>query len=183
MYALAKTPDLQERLYQRIVEHASDISQEVTLEEVERMDYLRAVLQEVLWLYPPVGMMTRVNTYPETFAGYHVPADTRLVLPMHLLHRHSKYWDEAESFRPERWINVSDKERERRRFAFLPFSAGGHNCIGQRFAMLEAQLIVAPLVREFCIQIAPSQRQVTHTFVPSATMKAKPALRIVVKPR
>ena len=72
---------------------------------------------------------------------------------------------------------------ERRRFAFIPFSAGGRNCIGQKFATMEAYLIVAALVRAFHFDIAPSQKDVEHTFVPQFTMKAKPALCIVVKKR
>ena len=153
----------------------------IGLAEVNNMIYMHAVLQEVLRLYSPVGMLVRFNTYPETFAGYDIPKDTRIVLPMHLLHRHPKYWDDPESFLPERWLNVSDNERERRRFSFFPFSAGGRNCIGQRFASLEAQLILAPLLRSFIIQMAPSQREVTHTFTNTITMKTKPRLKIIVK--
>jgi cytochrome P450 len=178
LFALAQHPDVQERLYQSII-----LKEKNKDKDKDKNDYLSAVLQEVLRLYPPVGMTTRISSYPETFAGYHIPANTRLVVSMFLLHRHPLYWDDPETFRPERWLNVSDDEWERRRFAFLPFLAGGRNCIGQRFATIEAELVVAPIVRAFSIQMAPSQRDVSHTFTNSITLKAKPALKIIVQPR
>jgi len=80
-------------------------------------------------------------------------------------------------------MNLPAAERERRRFAFLPLGGGLRNCIGQRFAALEAQLLLAPLVRAFIIRIGDSQRNVEHTLTTVVTMKAKPALRIMVLER
>lgn len=183
-YALAKHPDIQDRLYSDIVNHAgSNTDGPILLEQTERMDYLQAFMQEVLRLYPPAGIIFRRNTDNEEIAGYTVPSGTRFAIPVHILHRHPHYWDEPETFSPERWLNVTEDERERRRFAFLPFSGGIRNCIGQRFATYEAQLILAPLVRAFQIRIAPSQRDVQHTFSSFITMKAKPALKIVCQER
>eukprot|EP00977_Amphora_coffeiformis_P003749 scaffold742_cov165-Amphora_coffeaeformis.AAC.25 len=184
LFALAKNPTVQERLYKDVMIHAkNDKSEAIDLEQTGRMGYLQAFLQEVLRLYPPAGIIFRYASYPEEFAGYKIPTNTRCVISIHLLERHPKYWDDPETFRPERWINVSAEEQERRKFAFLPFSAGARNCIGQRFATLEAQLILAPLVRAFQIFIAPSQKDTNHTFTAFGTMKAKPDLRIVVQSR
>jgi cytochrome P450 len=181
-FALAKNPDVQDRLYQDIKEHAAG-ADPIGVQHIAKMAYLQAFLQEVLRLYPPVGLIARANASSEEFAGFTIPAGTRLVVPIHLLHRHPLYWDDPETFQPERWINVSDAEQERRRFAFLPFSTGGRNCIGHRFATLEAQLILAPIVRTFLIRIAPSQRDTNHTFTTFITMKTKPGLKIVVQDR
>jgi cytochrome P450 len=82
-----------------------------------------------------------------------------------------------------RWINVSKEDLDRRRYAFFPFSMGGRNCIGEKFAVMEAYLIMAALIRAFEFEIAPSQQNVEHTFTSSITMKTKPDLRIVVKNR
>ena len=184
LFALAKNPIIQERLYKDVMLHAKkDNSEPIGLEQTERMEYLQAFLQEVLRLYPPAGILFRYNSYPEEFAGHKMPVNTRWVVPIHLLHRHPHYWDDPDTFRPERWINVSAAEQERRKFAFLPFSAGARNCIGQRFATLEAPLILAPLVRAFEISVAPSQKDTDHTFTAFGTMKAKPDLRIVVQSR
>jgi len=177
LYALAKHPDVQEKLHQDLQRSGS------TVEELESNNYLNGVLNETLRLYPPVGMLSRFNADDETLAGYRVPRSTRLTISFLLLHRHPDYWDDPESFLPERWIDPTDEERERRRFAFLPFSAGGRNCIGQRFAWLEARLILAPIVRNFAIRVAPSQRGAEHELTNTVTMKSKPGLKIVVKRR
>ena len=190
MFAMAKYPDVQEKLYQDVMKLAPKTGN-ISLEQVENMDYLNAFLQECLRLYPPVGMMVRMNRYEERFAGYKVPAGTNLVIPVHLLHRHPKYWGpDADVFQPERWLvdkngigGVSGGGIDTKGFTFLPFSTGGHNCIGYKFATMEAKLILAHMVRALRVEIAPSQRDVKHTFTTLITMKTKPGLKVVVKQR
>ena len=184
MYVLGKDLDIQEKLYENVKKHAPvSIDDKIGVEHVGKMEYLQAFLQEVLRLYAPVGFFPRYNRFKEKLGGVEVPANTRISLPPHLVHRHHKYWDDPDSFKPERWLNVSDAEVERRRFAFFPFSAGGRNCVGQNFATLEAQLILAAVVRTFRVDIAPSQKEVEHDFTTSITMKSKPLLRLVTQER
>ena len=187
MFALAKYPDVQEKLYQDVMKDSStSATATISLEQVERMEYLDVFLQECLRLFPPVGMIMRLNRYEEIFAGYKIPSGTNLVVPVHLLHRHPKYWGpDPEAFQPERWLSEGGGGggMDTKGFTFLPFGAGGHNCIGYRFATLEAKLIMAHMVRALRIEIAPSQRGVEHTFTALITMKAKPGLKVVVKQR
>lgn len=187
LYAMAKHPDVQEKVFQDITEKLKDPkAKTVSLEEVESMEYLSAFLDEVLRMYPPVGMITRITCYDETVAGYEVPRGTRLVIPIHLLHQNPKYWTDPEAFKPERWMKVDYKGSsgmDSRGFSFLPFGAGGHNCIGYKFATLEAKLIVSHIVRTLRVEIAPSQRDTEHTLNNFITLKAKPGLKVVFKAR
>lgn len=181
LFALSKHPDIQEKVFTDVSRHCStDDRDTITLEMVDAMEYFHAFLQEVLRLYPPVGMFVRTSTRKEIMAGYTIPQNTRIVIPVHLLHRHPHYWDEPDVFKPERWLDMNE---ERIRFAFIPFSAGGRNCIGQRFATIEAKLILAPLIRNFRFQVAPSQRETDFTFSSFITMKSNPALKIVAQSR
>jgi cytochrome P450 len=184
IYALVTHPEIQERVFQDIARHAPN-SGSLDIEVVDKMEYFNAFLQEVLRLHPPVGMYTRMNRCAETFAGYTIPAGTKLVMSTFLLHRHPKYWKDPESFQPERWLNNDDHDDflSQIRFAFLPFSAGGRNCIGQRFATVEAKLILAELIRSFIFRIAPSQKDTKFTFSNIVVTKTKPRLQIVVKSR
>jgi cytochrome P450 len=185
IYALVTYPDIQDRVYQDVMRHASNTGT-LDLEVVDKMEYFSAFLQEVLRLHPPVGMLVRTNKYTENFAGYTIPAGTRLVMSAYLLHRHPKYWKDPEAFQPERWLQKdgdNDDFLSQIRFAFVPFSAGGRNCIGQRFATVEAKLILAELVRSFVFQIAPSQQDTKFSFSNMVVMRVKPSLKIVVKSR
>ena len=150
LYALVKHPDVQERLYEEVIKYSStDQSLDVTIEQTEQMEFLGAFLQEVLRMYPPVGTLIRYNAFEEKWHGVTIPRDTRLFMVPHLMHRHPKYWDDPETFMPERWINVSAKEAERRRFAFIPFSAGGRNCKFLRSVNFVTQYHVLTMLPHF----------------------------------
>ena len=189
LFALSKFPDIQEKVYQDILRHSggkSDMSQ-VNMDYIDQMEYLSAFLNEVLRLYPPVGIFTRLNRHQDNLGGYTIPPQTSLIISPHIIQRHPHYWDDPDTFQPERWIHDNAEEKakfdERIRFAFLPFSAGGRNCIGEKFATMEAKLILVPLIHKFIFQIAPSQRDTEHEFTSFITMKAKPGLKISVKSR
>lgn len=175
LYVLAKYPEVQDKLFAHVALHWKDPS---ISPPVDQMDYLHAVLYETLRLYTPVGMLVRFTSQTETWKGYTIPANTRMILPLHLLHRHPDHWTDPEEFRPERWL---DDSSDRHKFAFLPFSAGGRNCIGQRFAELEVKLILSVLVRRFRFRFVDPDQSITFTTFIS--MKSKPMVRLRVSQR
>lgn len=182
LYALAKFPDVQEKIFHEISKLAPDITSLITLEQVEEMEYLSAFLTEVLRLFSPVAIIFRYTTKEERWQGYTIPANTRLNISPHLLHRHPDHWSNPDDFIPERWLNKGDCA-SRHRFCFLPFSAGGRNCIGQRFAEIESKLIVANIARAFIVRLAPSMRDQEIAFTLFLTLKSKPPVRIRVQQR
>lgn len=183
IYALVTYPSIQEKVYQDIVRFCNDADNTITLETIEKMEYFSAFLQEVLRLHSPVGMFTRITQFQENFAGYKIPKGARLVISPYLLHRHPKYWDDPLEFQPERWLNPCEEFSKRIRFVFLPFSGGGRNCIGYRFATVEAKLILAELIRSFVFELAPSQKDTKFTFSNMVVLRTKPRLKIVVTSR
>jgi cytochrome P450 len=182
LFTFTKHPDVQEKVYQDVMKYASS-NGEIGIDDTAKMIYMNAFLQEVLRLYPPGGWFFRGNTKEEVFDGKVIPANTRIVISPILLHRHPTYWDNPDDRLPERWMNVSAEENERRRFAFLPFSAGGRNCIGQLFATLEVQMIVAHLVRAYRFELSPSQRDTEFKMSSFVTTFMKPEFKIVLKQR
>ena len=115
--------------------------------------------------------------------GENLPPHTRITIPIYLLHRNPKYWTEPESFKPERWLNSNENDRKHHHFAYLPFSAGSRNCIGQRFAMWEVQLILAPIIREFELMLSPALNGVDLKLVSFITIKSVPPIKICAKQR
>lgn len=65
-----------------------------------------------------------------------------------VLHRHPEYWDEPDAFHPERWADV-EAQKKKPRFAYIPFSAGPRQCIGNAFSLMESVLVLATLAQRF----------------------------------
>lgn len=181
-FALCKHPDVQEKVFQDVTKHApKEEHSEISLELIEKMPYFNAFMKEVLRLYPPAGMIIRYNVNEENLKGIKVPAGTRLMIPIHLLHRHPKYWENPDEFRPERWLG--DKHPSSHKHAFMPFSNGPRNCIGSHFAEVEAKLLMAPLIRHFLFRLAPSVRNTNFTFTLTIVMKSNPGLKMIATKR
>ena len=97
--------------------------------------YAEQVLHETLRLYPPVWVFSRRAIADDTVGGFRVPAGADLFVCPWLLHRDTRFWDDPEAYKPERFAPEIDATRHK--FAFIPFSAGARHCIGEGFAMVE----------------------------------------------
>jgi len=195
-FALCKHPDVQQKVYEDIIKHAPTLvrSEESTshennaaipLEALEKMQYLDAFMKEVLRLYPPAGLVMRTTTRDEIFSDTLIPAKTRIIIPILILHQDPRYWSCPDEFRPERWLdeNGGPCYPASHKYAYLPFSAGPRNCIGQQFATTETKLIMAPIIRAFVFQLAPSLRDKEFKFTTYITLKAKPAVKVCIRSR
>jgi cytochrome P450 len=185
-YCLCQHPEIQERVYQDIIKHApikegggSDTSSEIDVETAEKMTYLDAFLKEVLRLYAPAGMIIRNNVNEETYGDSIIPADTRLLIPIYLVHRSPRYWKNPDDFQPERWLG--EEPPYSHSYAFLPFSHGPRNCIGYRFATMEAKLIMAPILRRVRFELIPEIRNSEFKLTSYITVKAKPGVKVNAK--
>jgi cytochrome P450 len=119
----------------------------------ERLSETRAVLEEANRLYPPITAISRAAIGPDELAGHAIRRGTMIVIAPYVLHRHRTLWSEPECFDPTRFLNGA---RERiPRFAYLPFGAGPRTCIGASFAMQEASIVLATLVRHFRTEVLP----------------------------
>ena len=122
---------------------------------VDRLVFTRAVIDETLRLYPPAATLTRDAIGPDQLGPVRVKAGTRLVISPWVLHRHKRLWEEPDSFDPDRFM--PDKKAGIDRFAYLPFGAGPRVCIGASFALQEAVIILATLIRSFRFTLATSR--------------------------
>lgn len=140
--------------------------------------YTRAVLQEVLRLYPIGWVIPRTVAEPDTLAGVPLPAGATVLLSPYLTHRLADFWEQPDEFRPDRFDHGADPRRHR--FAYFPFGAGVHQCLGSHFFLVEGQLAVAGLLRRF----RPELRQVS-SLRPRATASLRPRARaqLLLHPR
>eukprot|EP00933_Yihiella_yeosuensis_P033800 TRINITY_DN27433_c0_g1_i1.p1 TRINITY_DN27433_c0_g1~~TRINITY_DN27433_c0_g1_i1.p1 ORF type:complete len:526 (+),score=98.40 TRINITY_DN27433_c0_g1_i1:96-1673(+) len=119
-------------------------------EELQRCEFLEAVIMETLRLYPPAATARYVDDPDATFGGYGI-GGCFLYVSQYILHRHPDLWDEPDVFRPERFLkeNLKDDSPAANPFMFGPFSRGPRDCIGKYFAILEGKLAVAALASMF----------------------------------
>ena len=139
---LTRNPSAAARLREE-VDAVVDGRPEMT--DVFEFEYVEAAVKEAMRLYPVAHEIRREPVEDVTFGDYRVPEGALVVLPSSVLHRDGRFWDAPDEFRPERWLG----DRDRPEFAYFPFGGGKRRCIGQQFAMTEAQLILATLCSEF----------------------------------
>jgi cytochrome P450 family 4 len=122
----------------------------VTYQELQSMKYLELVIKETFRLYPPVPVIGRITRTDMEFDNRVIPKGVNLVLFIYSLHRNPEYFPEPERFDPNRFERYDGSLP----YAYIPFSAGSRNCIGQKFAMLELKSVVSTVVRHFELKAA-----------------------------
>jgi cytochrome P450 len=149
-YLLSQNPAALERLR---AEHARVLGGRTpTFEDMPQLVYTEQVLKEALRLYPPAYVIPR-HVHKATQVGpYSLPKDSDVVLWTYVTHRNPRFYRDPEQFRPERFEGAEDEARPK--YAYLPFGAGQRACIGQAFAMLEAQLVLATCVQRLDFRYA-----------------------------
>ncbi|XP_030239395.1 cytochrome P450 4p1-like [Drosophila navojoa] len=142
--------DQQELCYQEICEHIADDFSNLDVNQLSKLKYLECFIKETMRLYPSAPSISRQTTKDtELSNGLILPAGAQIVLNMYELHRNPKYWSAPEEFQPERFLPENSKDRHT--YAFMPFSAGQRNCIGQKYAMLEIKTFMTVIVKRFKI--------------------------------
>jgi len=150
LYLLSQHPEVCQRLQ---AEHERVLGGRApTYDDVPALTYTERVLKESLRLYPPAFAVPR-NTREETTVGpYRIPKGSEVALWIYMVQRDPRWFPEPERFKPERF--EPEHELARPKYAYLPFGAGQRACIGQMFAMLEAQVILATLVPRLSFEYA-----------------------------
>ena len=113
----------------------------------DALPFTMACFREALRLYPPAAAIMRQATEADRFGDVDIPKDGAVMVHLYVLHRHEGLWDHPNTFMPERFLGEAGEAINR--FQYLPFGMGHRVCIGERFAMVEAGILVASLMREF----------------------------------
>jgi cytochrome P450 len=152
-YLLSKHPDVERRLRNDIAAVLGD--QPPTLDCLPRLPLLEQVVKESMRLYPPIWLLGRSAIAADEVGGVEIQKGSIVIASPYLTHRLPELWDNPEGFDPGRF--ASDATQARPRFAYYPFAGGPRQCIGDNFAMMEAQLILATVLRRVRLSLAPWQ--------------------------
>lgn len=147
-YEVGKNPPV----YQKVKDEVSTVlkNTEMTLEDLKKLPYLRATIEEILRLYPSIWCIPRITKYPVQLGGYQLPAKATLFVNPYFFHRDEKHWKDPNLFRPERFLKPNTVfAANTKKHAYFPFGTGQHTCIGKYFALQEILLILGNILQQF----------------------------------
>ena len=144
LHLLGNHPEIQQKVFEELMELQTDD----VVEQLQKMTYTNAVINESMRLYPPAWITDRENIEDATLLGYHIKEKTLIGVSFYELHRNPKYWENPSAFNPERFLGEQKKESYK---YFYPFGAGPRMCIGLGFAMYEMSLVLSYIVMRYKI--------------------------------
>jgi cytochrome P450 len=172
-FLLALHPRVGARLqeeYQRVLNGRA-----AQMEDLPQLPYTRMVMEEAMRLYPPAWGLGRRALGNDVIDGYFIPKGAYVLLFPHVTHRHPAFWERPDAFDPERFS--TEQVAGRPRFAYFPFGGGPRLCIGNQFALSEAQLILATILSRYQLQLLPG---VVVTPEPLVTLRPRGDLLMTV---
>lgn len=148
-HLLSEHPEQLKRLHQEVEDVVDDTKP--AFSDLRALEYTGWVVSESMRLYPPVYAIWRSPREPITVHGYEIPEDSVLMLPQWAIHRDARWFDDPEAFRPQRWADPDHPD-----YAYFPFGGGSRVCVGNRFATMEAKLVLAQVAKHWNIETLPS---------------------------
>lgn len=178
---MAKHPEIARRVRAEVLGVAGETGP-LTYEKVtSELPLCTAVVNETLRLFPPAPITSRSLEAPLEFRVNEtltetLPAGTTIIIPIWWVHRSPLNFDNPDAFDPDRFLDPSRADRIHR-FAHIPFSGGGRDCVGRRFAMLEIVAVLAAVMRRLSFEcpadlhLRPELNGFTHRNVGGMPLK------------
>ncbi|KAF3884929.1 MULTISPECIES: cytochrome P450 [Nostocales] len=175
-YLLSKHPEVERRLYAELSEVLG--GRVPTLFDLKNLKYTQQVLNESMRLYPPAWEIGRESIGSDKFDDYDIPANSTVILSSYVTHRHPDFWENPEGFDPERFSPLASAGRPQ--YAYFPFGGGPRTCIGNNFALMEAQLAIADVAQRYRLELVPG-----HVVVPQPmiTLRPRNGIFMTLRPR
>jgi cytochrome P450 len=149
LYLLANAPAEQEQVCREACSLA--LTPETAADALPKLAYTRAVVSEALRLYPPAFVIARMAIAEDATDGVRIPRGSLVMVSPWVLHRHVALWNNPNAFDPSRFVGDVQPAH---RLAYLPFGAGPRVCVGAQFALAEATLVLAMLIKHFHVSLA-----------------------------
>ncbi|XP_044765946.1 cytochrome P450 4c3-like [Coccinella septempunctata] len=148
---LANNRECQDKIYEELKSVFGDDDRDPTASDLQELRYLERCIKETLRLYPSVPKISRKTEEDIILdGGLIIPKDSTLLIMIYEMHRRADLYPNPEKFDPDRFLpeNVLHKHP----YAYIPFSAGPRNCIGQKFAMMEMKSFLTAILRNYILE-------------------------------
>ncbi len=175
-YLLGTHPDVMTKMHDEVQIVLNGDSP--SFEKLGQLEYTRRVFEESLRLCPPGLGQPRVALEDDEIDGYFIPKGSIFNIAHYFIFRHPEFWDNPEQFDPERFL--PEKTNQRPKFAYFPFGAGPHICIGKSLALMESTMILAAIVQRFHLELVPNQ---PIEIEPRFTLRPKYGIKVTVRQR
>lgn len=177
LLVLANLKDIQAKVREEIL---SVIGQEKipTYNDLQDLKYTERCIKETLRLFPSVPFISRYASEDfVTKSGYMIPEGTVMHIHIYDLHRDENIYPDPLKFDPDRFL--PEKVNERHPFAYIPFSAGPRNCIGQKFAFLELKTVLCGILRKFKLEKVDDMYEIE--FRPDLVLRPKNDVKVRIE--
>ncbi|KAI6662018.1 Cytochrome P450 4B1 [Oopsacas minuta] len=151
LYMLGKHPDIQSQCREEI-QSVLGGRERIEWDDLDSLKFTSMCIKESMRLFPPVPFISRIINEDLVVDDYIIPKGTPVSIPILLLHRHPKYWENPDKYDPTRFYSQKPGGSN---FSYIPFSAGHRNCIGQKFALTEELIVVARIIHSFELESVP----------------------------
>lgn len=176
LYLLDQHPEISEKLLAE--SKAVELDGDITYMDIAKMDYNRQILCESMRLYPPAWITDRVALDDDVANGVNIEKGDVIGIYIYGTHRSAKLWDEPNRFDPSRF--EKGKMKTYHPYAYFPFGGGPRLCIGQQFAMVEMQLTLMELMKNFKFKLKKNH---PIELAPLITLRPKHGLKMIVSNR
>ncbi len=176
LYLISQASDVEERLLAEVKEVLN--GRTATFADINNLKYTRAVVDEVLRLYPPVPVFSRTAVEDDIVDGHEIQAGSNMMVSPWLLHRHRALWKNPNRFDPDRFF--LKEKRSHSKYAYIPFGVGPRTCLGASFALTEAVIMLASIVQKFSLTL-PKDKDVQP--VAKLSLRPHPDLPMILHKR
>jgi cytochrome P450 len=149
-YLLAQHPEIEKAVREEVDRVLA--GRHPTADNLPQLELTRRCVQEAMRLYPPLWGSARQALAPDRIGGFDIPTGAYVSLVPWMTHLDERFWPDPKRYDPDRFL--PDAVAARPRFAYVPFSGGPRQCIGNEFALMEAAVAVSMMVQRYRVDLA-----------------------------
>jgi cytochrome P450 len=175
-YLLSQNPLAEEKLCDEVKSVVG--TRPPSWEDLPKLEYTTKVLTESMRLYPPAWVLPREATTDSLIGGYLIPRGSQVIVSQYVTHHDPRFYSEPEKFDPDRW--TPEMKSSLPKFAYFPFGGGARSCVGEPFAWMEGELLLAAISQKWKMRHVDGHKA---EMLPQITLRPKYGMMMKVERR